>query len=123
MASQSTNPSVSTVIAPTHQNQTWPSTMENLKDDLVIKFFRALIIDSLANLDVTTCSQMLPLPSWSCCVRSWEAKEELGSSYLLPKRNGYVILLFFLLLFDNGEHDVNRILVFVTESGLVDAVK
>ena len=95
---------------------------------------RALIIDSSANLDTKICSLMPSLPNLSCNIRSWRQRKNKASLPLpLPhqKRNGYIIpdVHKFLengdnvLLFNSGEHDVDRILVFATESGLDDLVK
>ena len=89
--------------------------------------WRALIINSVANLD-TMSHAIFP----KCIRQCWKLaeKEDSGSSYSL-ERNGYVIPdeYTFLengetfLLFDDGEHDVDRILVFGTESGRDDLEK
>ena len=73
---------------------------------------------------------MLSLPNLSCNIRSW--RQRIIKSFLLSsdqrKRNGYVIPDEYkfcenFLLFDSGEHEVARILVFGIESGLDDLVK
>ena len=51
---------------------------------------RTLIIDSLANLDITACSLKLSLPNLSCSIRSWRQKNQVPSIFP-PRRNGYMI--------------------------------
>ena len=51
------------------------------------QFLRALIIDSLANLDTTACSLKLSLPNLSCSIRSWRQKNQVPS-IPPPRRSG-----------------------------------
>ena len=52
---------------------------------------RTLMMDSLANLDMTACSLRPPLPNLSCSVRSWRQKKNQAPPILLHKRDFYVI--------------------------------
>ena len=52
---------------------------------------RTLIIDSLANLDITACSLKLSLPNLSCSIRSWRQKKNQAPPIPLHKRDFYVI--------------------------------
>ena len=64
-----------------------------------------------------------------CNIRSWKQKKNQGLPPIPPqKSNGCMIpddCKFHenFLLVDSGEHDVDRILVFGTKSGLDDLVK
>ena len=52
---------------------------------------RTLMMDSLANLDMTACSLRPPLPNLSCSVRSWRQKKNQAPPIPLHKRDFYVI--------------------------------
>ena len=91
---------------------------------------RAFIIDPLANLDTTACSLLPSLPNLSHYIRSGRHKKNQAPP-IPPKGNGYVIpddckfleIGEIFLLFDTREHNVDRILVFDTESGLDNLAK
>ena len=55
------------------------------------KSSRMLVIDSLANLDMTACSLKPSLPNLSCSVRSWRQKKHQTSPIPPCKREFYVI--------------------------------
>ena len=88
-------------------------------------------IDPLADLNTTACSGKASLPSLSHNVTRWRQKKKKSSSSCTSQRNGLVTPVeckflengeYFLLL-NSGEHDVDRFLVFGTESDLDGVVK
>lgn len=92
--------SVPTVLSPTHQNQKFTTLLQILKG--------------------------------SCRYQIHHTVLEVGGLLFPSKRNGHMIpdkynLLgngsFVCFAIDNGEQDVDRILVFGTESGLGDLMK
>ena len=92
---------------------------------------RALIINSLANLDTKACLLILALPNLSYNVTTWRQKKNWDFVLLLRQKEIVVCFLLSInflkmwkfLLFDSGEHNVDRILVLGTESGLHDLLK
>lgn len=91
---------------------------------------RSIIADVCSNTDDTVRCLMPTISNMSRTVRRWRSK--MSQAPPIPKaRNGYVIpeeLKFRenrekFLLFDSGEDDVNRILIFGTESNLDDLVR
>ena len=86
---------------------------------------RALIINSLANLDTMVCSLMPSLTNLSCNIRSWRQRKNQAPPLPSKKRNGYVVSNVYKFLengenfwiFDRRERDVDRILLSGTEPG------
>lgn len=92
--------SVPTVISPTHQNQKFTKLLQILKGSYHYQIHHTVL--------------------------------EVGGLLFPPKRNGHIIPdkynflengSFVCFAIDSREHDVDRILVFGTESGLHDLVK